>query len=86
MFGFAVGARGIGPGKAVFDMLPMQDHVEGAVLVAGALVGEHAADGEAEARIVGAAIRKKRMAELWVWSGRMAAKLMREESSMAMRR
>lgn len=48
-FGFSVGARGVGPGKALPDVLAVEQHLEVSVAVAGAVVGEHAADAEAEA-------------------------------------
>src|ERR1035441_5550938 len=53
-FCLAVGAWGIGPGEAVFDVLPLHGLAEEPVPVAGSVVGEHAADGEAEAGAVSA--------------------------------
>jgi len=38
----------------VFDVLPAEQHAEASVAIAGAVVGERAAAGEAEAREVGA--------------------------------
>src|ERR1035438_3252901 len=54
-FGLAVGGWGIGLGEAVFDVLLAHGLAEDPVPVAGAVVGEHAADGEAEACVVSAA-------------------------------
>ena len=82
--GFAVGARSIGPGEAVFDVLMEQGVSEEGVPVAAPVVGEHTADGDGVAAVIGPGHEKKRMAERWVWSGRMAAKAIREWSSMAM--
>jgi len=47
-FGLAVGARGVGPRKSVFDVL-LERHAEASVAVAGAVVGKDATDREAEA-------------------------------------
>ena len=53
-FGLAVGAWSVGLGETVFEVLPAESLAEEPVPVAGAIVGEHAADGEAEACVVGA--------------------------------
>jgi len=46
--GFSVGARRVGSGKPVLDVLPVQGLAEGDASVARSIVGEHALDGEAE--------------------------------------
>ncbi len=53
-FYFAVGAWRVRAGEAVFDVLAIKGTAESPVLIAGAVVGEHAADGEAEAGVMSA--------------------------------
>ena len=48
-FGFSVGARSVGPGEAMLDALLEEHGAAVCVAVTGAVVGEHATDGEAEA-------------------------------------
>ena len=51
-FGFAVGTRGEGPGEAMAQALLGTARIEGPGTVTPAVVGEHAADTDAEAAVV----------------------------------
>ncbi len=53
-FGLALGAWGVGAGKAVFDVELVEGIAEAPVSVAGAVIGKDAADGDAEAGVKGA--------------------------------
>lgn len=64
--GLAVCARRVGPGEAVLDVQSVEGFAEAPVAVAASVIGEQAADGDAEAGIMGRAMRKKRMAERWL--------------------
>ena len=54
-FCFSVGSGGVGSGEAVPDILLCEQRAEASIAVAGSVVGEYAADGEAEAGEVGSA-------------------------------
>lgn len=54
-FGFSVGARGVGPGEAMLDVLAMKQLAEQPVFITGAVVGQHSSHGEAEASVVSSA-------------------------------
>ena len=53
-FGFTVGGWGVWSAKAMLDALLLEEGLEAVVTVAGIVVGEHAAAGDAKAREVGA--------------------------------
>lgn len=53
-FRLAVGARRVGAGEAMWDMGLVEEPAEARVTIAGAVVGEHTADSEAEAGVKGA--------------------------------
>jgi len=57
--GLSVGARSIGAGEAVFDMLAVEQQAESSVSVAAPVVGEHAADGDGVASVIGPGHEKK---------------------------
>src|SRR5580700_3600542 len=52
-FCLSIGAGSVGSGEAVFDTSRLDDLPEAPVAIAGAIVGEDALDGEAEARVEG---------------------------------
>ena len=53
-FGLAVGAWGVGAGEAVFDVLTEESAAKGPITVATSVVGQQAANGDAEAGVMSA--------------------------------
>src|SRR6202012_4337674 len=52
-FDFAVGARSVRPSEAIFDALLIESFGETPVAIIAAVVGEQAANGDAEVGVVG---------------------------------
>jgi len=51
--GLAIGARSVRPGEAMLDMLLGESFLKAGLAIAGAVIGEHAADGDGEAGVIG---------------------------------
>ena len=77
-FGFTVGARGVEASALGLDMEGMADGEKGMGTETGTVVGEHAADANAEAGEVGNGLAQESAGGNGLFSGSRAVKAMRE--------